>query len=212
MVLAVSLPGCSGSISDADEDSATAGDVNASQTARETIIYQRDDGTLTQRVVDVPLANFQAQLARKQQLTDAAARGELLSSSPIHSQTEASDGQSEGPNPSVKPLTYYGDVIAECYGEDMWISYQSNGSLDTPSNTICFKKNTIGGTGYDNLAVFYMPCGGGSEGKVSQCARSFWSGSDSGIFAGVSGGGISFAAYQRHDSTSLGNFPYLGFY
>jgi hypothetical protein len=144
-----------------------------------------------------------AELERKQELTAAAQRGDVLPPPRLHPDPDAA---------GLRTLGYYGDIDA-CYGNDMWISSQANGGNDVPSNTICFIKHP-GGVGSTNLAVFYMPASAGcpfNDYRVNVCAASFWAGQDSGAFSGPSRPARYFSAYQRVDNTTLGNWPTMTF-
>jgi hypothetical protein len=79
---------------------------------------------------------------------------------------------------------------------------------------LCFKKH-VGGVGYVNLTIFYMPASASCEFgdfRAAYCTRGYWAGSDPGGFYTPSGAlRPHFTAYQQVPSTGLGNWPFLGF-
>lgn len=180
-------------------------DLGTTDTVEQTIVYINEDGTTTQRVLQVPIAVAQAELQRKLELTAMAKRGETLPAPRLH----------PSPAPAATDLRtlYYGDVDEHCYGDDMWISSQGIGSNDVGTNTICFVKHN-GGVGDTNLAIFFMPASANcafNDYRVFTCANSFWAGVSSGSFSGPPGGARYFTAYQRSDNTFLNQWPHLSF-
>ncbi|HEX2871179.1 MAG TPA: hypothetical protein VHP33_07985 [Polyangiaceae bacterium] len=101
-----------------------------------------------------------------------------------------------------------------CSDADMWLSSSPSGSF-AGSNTICFKKNTIGGEGTDNLFIFYMsassPACAFGDNRVAYCTRSWWSGEDPGLFFQPQTG-PTFTAYQRCNGCAIGNWGWMGFF
>lgn len=206
VVAFTSLVGCGASDERIQSEPGGGGDVafsNSADTVQQTLIFIDADGNTITRTYAVPVSVARAELERKQELTAAALRGDVLPPPRLHRDPNAV---------GLGTLGYYGDIDA-CYGNDMWISSQPNGDNDVGTNTICFIKHQ-GGVGTTNLSIFFMPASAAcpfGDYRVNVCAASFWAGQDSGAFGSSNSPARYFSAWQRMDNTTLGNWPLMSF-
>ncbi|HKY35647.1 MAG TPA: hypothetical protein VJN18_06910 [Polyangiaceae bacterium] len=187
-----------------DPEQAQDGDV-----ITQLVVVEHEDGSLTEHLVKTSRKAFQRELAWKTEATQALEKGLPIPAAPDRSSDVVEELG------TVRQALYYGDEVEPCYGNYMWLSSSSTGNY-LPSNTICFRKNTIGGVGETNLYQFYNSasnpaCPFGDE-RVAHCTRSWWAGADPGGFRSPSGGGApSFSAYRQCNGCVIGNWGFMGF-